>query len=79
MINITIYNQDRDELFFGITMIVVKKHYYNDKLMGYNLLGFNKECEEYLLGTFETNEEAFNEMVRLNNDMDPIKHITIYE
>ena len=71
-----VFNQDRDEIV-EVDLITVKKHYYEGKFFGYNLMGYDKE-KEYLLGTFDSDVEAYSEMIQLHQDKNPIKHVTIY-
>jgi len=77
VIYIIVFNQDRDEIV-QVDLITVKKHYFKGQMMGYNLYGYDKESE-YLLGTFDTDIEAYSEMIKLHQDRNPIKHVTIYE
>ena len=73
-----IINQDRDELI-TVSEVRVQKHYYNNQFLGWNLYGFNNWDDQYLLGTFDSDHEAYLELLKLNNNNDAIKYITIYE
>jgi hypothetical protein len=48
------------------------------QFMGYNLYGFNKNNDRFLLGTFDEEHEAYTELLKLHLDNNTIKHITIY-
>ena len=74
----TICVQDRDQLLFDITEVKTKKHYYKGQLMGWNLYGYDNNNEEYLLGTFDDETEAYSEILKIHLDENPIKHVTIY-
>jgi hypothetical protein len=75
---LTIMNQDRDELFFDITEVRVRKHYFKEQFMCWNLYGYDNNSEEYLLGSFDDEAEAYSEMLKLHVSEDSIKHITVY-
>lgn len=60
-----IINQDKDEMYPLSNMITVSIVLKEEVCYGYNVMMFLEDGEQVLLGTFDTYEDAFNEIERL--------------
>lgn len=71
-----IFDQDMTTAW-NCSYIIGKKHFFNGSLMGYNMYGVTNS-EFPLLGTFDTEEELYEEMDRITNSKDMFYFVRLY-